>query len=347
VQQTIKTIYYKFPTKLEMCSFGNDGFYLFTQTTLGRDYLMVGDNPREIQEWIANRAATQGFWNGVYKTMADKLGHDVFWEAGHQGQAQNRAFKMPTVAQSRAFQNQTTWVCPYCGQARTARDVYHQEGGVKYCSPQHYLGVKRRQLGAKMGGIFRPKGNATSTLLTGSTHADDINAYLDDEEAGPFLPAGGSDGAADVPNNIYLRPYIMKVSSKDQAIQGLNPLADVVKELGMAASSFAPGGNASAAGSAAQEYIGIITDIYQEFLHEKVKGGLKSAGVIGTKPNLRPVVCVSYHQSDKDESFNFGSGENNSGKVTFAAIERHQNYKKVMDKLDGLWGAAQGAARSA
>lgn len=329
-QQKIKTTFYKFPTDLSSCNFGNDGFFLFTQKTLGREYLIVGDTPREITRWIANRAATQGFWNGMYKTMADKLGHDVFWEAGFQSKVQNKKFKMPTWAQSRRDRNLTSYVCPHCGKERKESDPYYQEAGVKYCSIQH-------QQGAKAKAALRPNAKSAPLIRKGTIIADDIDQYLDDMDE-PFLPALESDGAANVPNNIYIRPQLMVVGAADQAIEGLNPLADAVKDLGQAAASFAPGGTASFSGELAADTWGIVTDIYDLLISEKI-AGLE-------KPNLRPALVVSYTDVHP-ESVNFGSGENNSGKVTFAEIQQSQHYKTVIKKLDGLWGAAQAKSKSA
>jgi hypothetical protein len=322
----IKTNFYKMPTNVETAGIGSDGYYLFNSTTQLRDYLIVGDSPKDISRWVEARDQQQGFWHQVGRTTEEREGHDPLWDAGYSYSPQPKAnfTARATVsigASSARFTHGQTATsaaeygrCAWCGKDVTAAErqgkvpvhaataVHHADRHKNrwYCDEGCLEAERSKVVVAKGTVSSSPKyGQQTAAVATG----------VGTITAGP----------------IYLRGTLLV---RNGNIQSLTPMADVTKAAVQGVAALAPGGSASLAGEIALDVVGAANDGYAN-----IKSYLRRSG--GEKdPNLAPCLVVSV--SSENEARSVGNG-NGTGQVTFANIQQNQNYPLVIEALNQLW----------
>ena len=298
-----KLSFIKMPAGVLPAGKGNDGFYLFNTTTNGRDYFVVGDHPREINQWIGHQEPQTGFSNRMYDRCEDRTGHDPLWEAGYvapKWRPTIRAKASATVGI--ASVNAGFLVCPNC-----RRPCGNIEGKVWY---KHHWYCSDKCLKAQQ--------LSDTNAVSGHGEMEIARSNLAQPAPDtPFRP------------EIFVRGQLLSTECK---VTVLNPIVDASKLLIMAGAGMSPGGSASLAGEALVDVTNSVRTGYDQISTYMAKTGGDP------KPNLRP--CLTISHSGGDGALSLGSGEGNSGSVTFAEIKSHPSYHTAMENLSQLWLAS-------
>lgn len=307
----MKTHFWKIPPVPTPAGPSN-GFYLFNETTMGNDYLIVGDTEDEVANWFTQQPGHHGFWNQLYMNARQVWGQeddmDLSRNIGTQlANARDRKAGMSLKGFASGI------ACPVCGRkAYGGNDnnaLYDETLQQRFCSADcqrqyQVTSTTRKKTGM---GVFpgRP---------------------------GNVAPAAPPPAAAEqiVIPPIYLSACIMTTELR---IEDHNPMLKAAVNVATGLLGFAPGGNA------APEVAGLVKDTVAALNDARDNITTYIAKKPAAAPNrgsLRPGVRVSLEQGDGG----FAVALDAAGQVTFDQIIQAGHHTDVLAQLRARWASA-------
>lgn len=293
----------------------SNGFYLFNETTMGHDYLIVGDTEQEVANWFTQQPANHGFWNQLYMNAKQIWGQEDDMDLGRNigtQLASDRERKAGMSLQGYAH----GIACPVCGKtAYSGNDnnaLYDETLKQRFCSAAcqrqyQVTSTTRKKTGM---GVFPRRPAAAAPA------------------APP--PAAAVEQVAIPP--IYLSACIMTTELR---IEDHNPMVKAAVNVATGLLGFAPGGNA------APEVAGLVKDTVSALndARDNITTYITkkpSAAAAGNRAALRPGVRVSLDQGDGG----FAVALDAAGQVTFAQILAAGRHTDVLGQLRARWASA-------